>query len=128
MLKLFKQWKKRGNIIIAVDFDDTIKPFRFQKEKKCLKIIKLLKKCHQYGAKIIIYTASDPRRFSMMRSYCERHGLIIESINQNISNLPFGNNGKIFYNILLDDRSGLTETYYRLLITFLLYKLYISQK
>jgi hypothetical protein len=121
--RLYKQWKKR-DLIIAVDFDDTLKPFRFQSEKKCLKIINLLKKCQQLGAHIIIFTASDPRRFTMMRSYCERHKLIISGINENAIELPFGNDGKIFYNILLDDRTGLTQAYYTLLITYWLIKFY----
>jgi hypothetical protein len=37
------------------------------------------------------------------------NNITIASINENPIDLPFGNNGKIYYNILLDDRAGLGQ-------------------
>lgn len=120
--RLYDQWRK-SPLIIAVDFDDTIKPFRFQKDKKALKIIRLLKKCQESGAIIVLFTASRVERYPMMRKYCERHGLKISSINENPIDLPYGTNGKIFYNVFIDDRAGIHEAYYALLFAHKLFKM-----
>lgn len=55
----------------------------------------------------------------MIQEYCKEIGIKIEGIN--INYLPqFKNSGKIYYNILLDDRAGL-ETSYNILHKLLNY-------
>ena len=55
----------------------------------------------------MIHTCSDEDRHSEIIDYCRLRGLTIDSINKNPIELPFGNEGKPYYNWQLCDRSGL---------------------
>lgn len=111
--RLVSEWNQHGKIVIAVDYDDTISPWKFNDEedlKKFDKIIKLLKDCRYTGAYISIFTSCNEDRYSEIEKYCESKGLKIDSINRTPINLPYGNNSKIYANIFLDDRAGLDES------------------
>jgi hypothetical protein len=47
--------------------------------------------------------------------------LVIDSINENPINLPYGHHGKIYANIYLDDRAGLNEALN--ILEFAMYKI-----
>ena len=110
--RLVKEWKKHGRLIIAIDFDDTI--FDFHKtagDGECYdRVWNVLREANKIGALFVIFTASLPERFDFMKSYFVGTGIEIAAINTNPIKLPFGNNGKIYYNILLDDRAGLGQS------------------
>lgn len=110
--RLYKEWSTYGKIIIGVDFDDTISPWGFRDEEDLLslkKTVDLLKIAKETGAYIVIFTACNVDRYSEIESYCSKNGLTIDTINKNAIDLPYGNDGKIYANIFLDDRAGLTE-------------------
>lgn len=106
--RLVNEWLEHSKIIIAVDFDDTIFPWRARNAGQCESTINLLKWCKTIGAYIMIHTCSDPDRYNEITEYCKKHGLIIDSINKNPIELPYGNSGKPYYNWQLCDRSGLS--------------------
>lgn len=111
--RLSKEWIKHKKIIIAVDFDDTIFPWGF-KEFKDIEfyehLIKELIMFQQIGAYIVVFTASEKERYDFIRNYLAEKGLIVDGINENvIPSIPYGKNGKIYYNILLCDRAGIFE-------------------
>jgi hypothetical protein len=111
--RLLDEWNQYGKIVIAVDYDDTISPWRFKDSediKKFDRIIKLLKDCRYTGAFISIFTSCNQDRYDEIKSYCYSKGLHIDSINETPISLPYGNNGKIWANIFLDDRAGLDES------------------
>jgi len=108
--RLYNEWKKYGKIFLACDFDDTIYDFH-KKGFKYDRVIKLVKECQAQGCYTIIFTGSEVEKYPLIRQYCEEIGLKIDKINENAIPMNIGNNGKIYFNILLDDRSGLSSSY-----------------
>jgi hypothetical protein len=111
--KLLKNYNKHGFLIVACDWDDTIFNYSNIPGADNTEIISLLKKCKKLNFKIVIYTVSSPERYSEIYNYCEKIGLKIDGINVHVGGPKF-DNAKLYYNILLDDKSGLLETYFTL--------------
>ena len=108
--RLWKEYIKHKSLIVACDFDDTVWPFHNQADTHKL-VLNLLKDCSDLGFHIVIYTASKPERFDFMRRTLENAGIRVASVNKNAFDLPYGNDGKIYYNILLCDRAGLASSF-----------------
>jgi len=109
--RLYKEYQKHPKLIVAVDFDDTI--FDFHKNgTDYTPIIDLVKTCQELGFYIVIFTASMKSRHEAILEYCKSIGIEVASINKNPIELPFGNEGKIYYNVFLDDRAGLSSSFY----------------
>lgn len=108
--RLVEEWEQHGKIIIAVDFDDTISPWKMGSFVDFERIISILKEAKLTGAYIVIFTSCSPDRFYEIKEYCGSKGLSIDSINVNPIQLPYGNHGKIYANIFIDDRAGLNES------------------
>ena len=105
--RLVKEWLEHDNIILAVDFDDTIFHWRHRSQEKCDNTISLVKWAQSTGAHIMIHTASDTDRHPEIIKYCNSKGIKVDSINKNPIPMPYGNEGKPYYNWQLCDRSGL---------------------
>jgi hypothetical protein len=108
--RLYNEWTTHGKIIIGVDFDDTIFPWRAATQEDCDRVITLLKRAKHTGVYITIHTACSRERYEEIQNYCKEKGLTIDSINENPIELPYGNDKKIYANIFLDDRAGLNES------------------
>lgn len=108
--RLSKEWKEHGMLCIAVDFDDTIYPYKSSSQQHCDHVINLVKLARQTGAYITIWSACNEDRYPEIQEYCNKKDLIIDSINKNPIELPYGNNKKIYCNIYIDDRAGLQES------------------
>lgn len=107
--RLYNQYLAYKKLIIAFDFDSTLYGWENPDAHVFPKAIALAKKCNELGFYVTIFTASAPDRYDMMREYCQSFGIKVDSINENPTKLPFGHHGKIFYNLLLDDRAGLGQ-------------------
>lgn len=108
--RLVKEWKKHGKIVLSVDYDSTIFPYpTIDNQEDIERTVKLVQIAYETGAYIVIFTASPEGRHEEIQAYCEKIHLPINAINRNPIDLPFGNEGKIYYNINLCDRSGLTQ-------------------
>lgn len=108
--RLLNEWIKYGKILISVDYDSTISYWPTINNKPDIeRTISLLKQAFNIGAYIVIFTCSDVDRYEDIQKHCEELQLPINAINKNAIDLPYGNNGKIYYNINLCDRSGLVE-------------------
>ncbi len=110
--RLYQEWKMHGKPIIAVDYDDTIFPWGYKSKEdieQIQRIVDLLVIAKQTGAYIVIFTCSAPDRHEEIQKYCESIELPIDAINNNPISLPYGNHGKIYANIFLDDRAGLKD-------------------
>lgn len=110
--RLYDEWKQHGKIIIAIDFDDTISPWKFKSEDDLVEIektINIVKTAKQIGAYLVIFTACNEDRYEDILKYCNHKGLEIDAINRTPLDLPYGNTNKIYANIFLDDRAGLIE-------------------
>jgi hypothetical protein len=106
--RLLKEYHAHPRLIIGVDFDDTV--FDFHNEGHTYeRIIALLRRCQHIGFYIVLFTASAPERHKFMNDYMLGQGIVLDFINKNPIPLPYGHHGKIYYNILLDDRAGLGQ-------------------
>jgi hypothetical protein len=114
--RLYREYQKHKQLIVAVDFDDTVYDYHSM-DTDHKKVIEILQECSDRDFLLVIWTAGEPSRYDFMKLFFEFHKIKISSINQNPIDLPFGNNGKIYYNILLDDRAGLYSAYLTLQMT-----------
>ena len=126
--RLLEEWKQHGKIIISVDYDDTLFPWKMGNEEDIQRTIKLVQEAYNTGAYIVVFTASDPDRYSEIQNHCEKIKLPISSINKNPIDLPYGKHGKIYYNINLCDRSGLTQALDILEESMYQYRSYLQQQ
>lgn len=110
--RLRNELKQYGTLIVAYDFDDTVHDFH-GKGREYNDIISLLQRLDRLKiARFICFTCSKEERYSEIHNYLDLHNIPCEIINGNplgINNLPQG--GKIYYNVLLDDRAGLQIPY-----------------
>lgn len=105
--RLYSQYKSHPRLIICCDYDDTLKSMREQYD--CSDTINVLKRCQDHNFYIVIYTAAEPKRWPAMLEYAESLGIKVHAINKNPVELVVGNHGKLYYNVLLDDKSGLGQ-------------------
>lgn len=107
--RLVENWKLHNGIIIAFDFDNTVFDY-YNMGYQYDKVIELLKECKSMGCTLILSTCCDESKFVFMRNKCEEKGIVIDYINESPPCIPFTGN-KVYYNILLDDRAGLSAAY-----------------
>jgi hypothetical protein len=110
--RLVDEWEKYGKLVIAYDFDNTVYDFH-NKGYKFDKVIELLRECREYGAYFIVFTASLPSRYEFIRNYLDENNIPYDSINEDYHETSYMGR-KIYYNILLDDRAGLSSAYQNL--------------
>jgi len=107
--RLISEWVKHKSLIIAYDYDNTVFDYH-NLGYEFSGLIKLLRECKKYGGKFIVYSCSPVDRYGDMKSYLNSNDIPFDTINENIIELH-GGNGKLFYNIFLDDRAGLKSAY-----------------
>ena len=105
--RLFDEYKKYSSLVVAFDFDNTVYDYH-KKGWEFKKLIALLQKLKKIGCHLIIFTANEDENF--VKSYCIENKIPFDGINENPS-FHKSNSRKIYYNILLDDRAGLNESY-----------------
>ena len=108
--RLFNEWKKHPKLIIACDFDETVFDTHKRNTDHSM-VLAILKKCKEVGFYVTLWTASNVERYPMMKEFMKENGIEIDGINENVIELPYGNNKKIYANIFLDDRAGLGQAY-----------------
>lgn len=104
-----------GKLIVAFDFDNTIFDYHNTGgDYSC--VIELLKECSLLGFEMILFTTDeDDYKIMAKQTICMRLGIANITSNTlsapNISSSIFSKSKKPYYNILLDDRAGLEESY-----------------
>jgi hydroxymethylpyrimidine pyrophosphatase-like HAD family hydrolase len=111
-LRLIKEWEQHGKLIVAYDFDGTVHDYH-KEGNKYDQVIELLRECKKLGCYLIVFSTSEPERHDFIKNYLDRWDIPYDAVNENMPGLPF-KGGKIYYNILLDDRAGLESAYYSL--------------
>ena len=115
--RLYGDYLLHKSLFIAFDFDNTIFDYH-NAGRDFHHIIDLLKKCSDHGHKLILFTTTnDKKKIAFARMYCEHFGIKISYVNENPEVSP--GCVKPYYNILLDDRAGLQQSYEILYETFL---------
>lgn len=105
--RLLSEYYKYGKLIVAFDFDNTIFDYHENGgDYSC--VIDLLCKCSELRFTMVLFTAHDSRyKLNWITNYCQGCGISVDFINSS----PIMNTRKPYYNILLDDRAGLEESY-----------------
>lgn len=112
---LINDYKEHGNLIIAYDFDDTVRP-QYEGGKPCNLIVDLLRLCSQLGFIMICFTCRTKETdIEMIKQTCNELGIKLDYINEDCDMIKqeweFEHAHKIFYNVFLDDRAGLRQAY-----------------
>ena len=107
--RLQEELNKHKQLIIAYDYDDTVHDFH-NKNRTYDDVISLLQTYKELGiGKFICFTASKKNRYKEIQDYLIKNNIPCDKINEGFEGCP--NGGKIYYNILLDDRAGLFTSY-----------------
>lgn len=104
-VRLNDEYKKHGKIIVAYDFDGTVYDFHGE-GYKFPRVIDLIQRVRPY-AHLVVYTASKEERFPFIKQYLRDNNIPFDAINETPIGLNVPQGGKLYYNILLDDRAGL---------------------
>lgn len=106
--KISGVFSAHNNLIIAVDFDDTIYDWKNQ-GFDCDYVLDLVKRCQEkLNAKVILFTCRADDYLDFAVKYCEEKGIVLHGVNENPDYPP--TKSKPFYNILLDDKASLEAT------------------
>jgi len=107
--RLIKEWNKYGKLIIAYDYDNTV--YDYHKLGYTFEnVISLLKRAKSIGANFIVFTCCNENKYDDIKKYLIINNIPFDKINENIDGVDFGGR-KVYYNILLDDRAGLSSAY-----------------
>jgi hypothetical protein len=108
--RLLDEYRTHKKLIVAVDFDDTV--FDFHKaNRRYDRVLNLLRRCQALNFYIMLFTGTHCDQYPTQIAFLESLGITVTCVNQNPIPLPFGNHGKPYFNILLDDRAGLGQAY-----------------
>lgn len=109
--RLISDYEAHGKLIIAYDFDNTVRDYHNQGDTYP-KLISIIKRAHKLGMTLVVYTANTDLDF--VKDYLIEAGIPFDGINEDMVEPLIKKTGKIYYNILLDDRAGLHSAYYQL--------------
>ncbi len=99
-------YMKHKSLFVAFDFDNTV--FDYHKVGDTFpKLEDMLINCKRHGMKLILFTANEGELLDKCVSYCRDRGFEPDFINES----PVTKTRKPYYNILLDDRAGLSSAY-----------------
>lgn len=110
--RLFEEWQKYGKLIIAYDFDNTVFPYS-DPNYTFDNVIELLRECKKNEFWLVVFTSCNEDRIPELKEYLKKHNIPYDSINETADFIPFKGR-KIYYNLLLDDRAGLSAAYMQL--------------
>ncbi len=108
--RLTKTWLEEKKLIIAYDFDDTVYDY-YGCGREFTDVITLLQRCEKVGAHFICFTARPEDDYSEIKCYLANAKIPCDYINENIP-IMWKTGRKIYYNILLDDKAGLSSAYH----------------
>jgi hypothetical protein len=128
--RLVKEWLRHEKLIIACDLDDTIIPYNPELTESCKETVELIKECQTEGIMFIINTAREFHKLERSKQEVESLSITVHAVNEMPSywDIPFGQAGKVYANIFLDDRGGLECTKHQLRKAFEIVKQYREQQ
>lgn len=107
--RLYDEYKRYGDIIIAFDFDYTVHNFR-DEDYTYERVSEMLRKWQPY-AKLVVFSASQEERYPYIADYLNQNDIPFDAINEDVLIEKRKPTRKLYYNILLDDRAGLGSAY-----------------
>lgn len=107
---LLLQYQKHGSLIVAVDFDDTVFD-SYNKGRDFTPVHNLISRAKAVGCKIMVFTARNEMEFRHVIEYYNDINIEFDKLNDDIIILPQGKSRKPYFNILLDDKAGLMQSF-----------------
>ena len=116
--QLIEDYKKYGKLIIAYDFDDTVKPSL--PNYSCNQVIELLQVCSGLSVfNMVCFTCRYKKEdLNEVVEYLDKLHIRHDCINENHPDCQIETSRKIFFNVFLDNRAGLKSAY-EILVGFL---------
>lgn len=108
--RLIEEYWKHNNLVIGVDFDDTIRDTFGRGLRNIEKLVKKLKALQRdFNCTLCVWTANADE--ALVRKSWEEKGLNVDYYNESPIKKPHFNSVKPYFNVLLDDRAGLDSSY-----------------
>ena len=106
--RLSDAYEEHDRLIIAYDIDDTVRPY---KSKSCEDVKALIRRAKRILKPYFIVFTANPHKEKNV-AFLEAEGLPYDAINENADFIGrYGDGLKVYYNLLLDDKAGLKESY-----------------
>lgn len=111
--RLIEEHNKYGQLIIAYDYDNTVYDY-YKKGHKFNRVIELLRMCkREMNFHLTVFTSCNDDRIPEIKKYLTDNDIPFDSINETPDYIPFRGR-KVYYNLLLDDRAGLSSAFKQL--------------
>lgn len=110
--RLLAEYKKYGKLIVAFDYDNTIFDYHNAGgDYSC--VIELLRECARLGFELVLFTCEEDvcKQNDKSKKVFNLLELGPDGELQVNQSSVFSKSPKPYYNILLDDRAGLEESY-----------------
>lgn len=109
--RVYDEWRMyEDKYVIAFDYDNTVYDYH-KRGEDYEEIISIIRLCKKIGCTLVLLTCRDmDTDYDEVYNYLSEMDIIPDYINKTPEWLQFRNSQKVYYNILLDDRSGLSET------------------
>lgn len=104
--RLKRDFQKHGSLFVAFDYDNTVFDYH-NKGVNYSKVITLLRACKDLGFTLILFTGNEGKQLDAALEDLKSRDIPFDLVNEN----PLMKTRKPYYNILLDDRAGLSEAY-----------------
>jgi len=104
--RLQQDYLVHKSLFVAFDYDNTVFDFHNQGINYD-EIIKILRICKSLGFTLILFTGNEGEKLEVIKQDLKNRKIPFDLINEN----PLMKTRKPYYNILLDDRAGLKESY-----------------
>lgn len=108
--RLKQDYLVHKSLFVAFDYDNTVFDYHNQGIKYDV-VIDLLRICKSYGFTLILFTGNEGEKLEIIKEDLKNRKIPFDLINEN----PLMKTRKPYYNILLDDRAGLKESYNNLI-------------
>ncbi|MCX2681836.1 hypothetical protein OOZ15_17915 [Galbibacter sp. EGI 63066] len=107
--RLKEDYQEHKSLFVAYDYDNTVFDYH-NRGINYDRIIDLLRVCKSLNFTLILFTGNEGEKLEIIKEDLKRRGIPFDLINEN----PLMKTRKPYYNILLDDRAGLKESYQNL--------------
>lgn len=109
--RLRREWKEHGGLIVAVDFDSTLCPYRDYEVESDTEIVReLVRELYNYGCTIIIWTAAEKERHEGQKQWLKDNNISWHHFNEQPTASKYDSR-KVYANAFLDDRAGMSEVF-----------------
>lgn len=109
--RLRREWREHNGLIVAVDFDSTLCPYRPYEVNVDSDLIRsLVRELHHYGCTIIIWTAAEDERHESIKEWLKKNNIPFDHFNEDSPKTKYKSR-KVYANAFLDDRAGLLQMY-----------------